>query len=131
MQRSRIIKILKVSLAFAVLSNIAFWFYSRNMKAEWRNVPPVPSKISAVAPALGDAQFASRLISMMIQNLGSTGGRITPVKDYDFEKLGDWLILNYELDPYSDITPYMAGYYFGASQDPTKIRAIFEYLRVA
>lgn len=131
MQRAKTISILKTALVLAVLSNIAFWFYSRDMKAQWLNVPPVPPKISAVAPALGDVQFASRLISVMIQNLGSTGGRITPIKNYDFEKLGDWFTLHYDLDPHSNLVPYMAAYYFGASQDPTKIRPVIEYLRIA
>ena len=67
----------------------------------------------------------------MVQNFGNTGGRVTPIKDYDFEKLGGWLNLHYTLDPKSNLVPYMAAYYFGASQDPTKIRPIIEYLRIA
>lgn len=122
---------LKAALTLAVLLNVGFWFYSRDIKANWSNVPPVPSEMSAVSSTLGDIQFASRVISMMIQNLGSTGGRVTPVKDYDFEKLGGWFMLNHKLDPASNLTPYMAAYYFGASQDPTKIRPVINYLRVA
>ena len=113
-----------------MLINIVFWFHSRNIKSQWLNVPPVPSTFSALSSTLGDKQFASRVISIMIQNLGSTGGRVTPIKDYDFEKLGDWMMLNYSLDPQSSLTPYMAAYYFGASQDPTKIRPIIDYLRI-
>ena len=111
--------------------NVGFWLYSKDTKSQWLNVPPVPSEISAVSSTLGDKQFASRVISMMIQNLGSTGGRITPIKDYDFEKLGGWFMLNHSLDPNANIIPFMAAYYFGSSQDPPKIRPVIDYLRVA
>ena len=131
MSKGNTLLILKAALTFAVLCNIVFWFGSRNIKAKWTNVPPVPPMISAVSPTLGDVQFASRVISMMIQNLSNTGGRITPIKDYDFERLGEWFDLNYLLDPHSNLTPYMAAYYFSASQDPTKIRPVIEYLRTA
>jgi len=130
-QESPTLKPLKIALAIAVTMNVLFWFYSSTLKAKWLNVPPVPSEFSAVSSTLGDVQFASRVISIMIQNLGSTGGRVTPIKDYDFEKLGQWMMLNHTLDPNSNLTPYMAAYYFGASQDPTKIRPVIEYLRVA
>lgn len=123
--------ILKSSLTIVVLLNIAFWFYAREIKAQWLNVPPVPSMLSATSPTLGDTQFASRVISIMIQNLGNTGGRITPIKNYDFEKLGEWFMLHHSLDSHSDIVPYMAAHYFSASQDPTKIRPVIDYLRVA
>ena len=131
MQNVKTIKTLKIALILAVLSNVLFWFYSRDVRSQWLNIPPVPSTFSALSTTLGDQQFASRVISMMIQNFGSTGGRVTPIKNYDFEKLGDWMMLHYRLDPKSSITPFMAAYYFGASQDPTKIRPIIEYLRVA
>ena len=130
MQKSKTIAALKIGLTIAVFINVLFWFYSREIRAQWLNVPPVPSKLSAVSPTLGDEQFAARIISMMLQNLGNTGGRTTAVKDYDFEKLADWMILHYSLDPHSSLTPYMAAYYFGASQDPTKIRPVIDYLRL-
>ncbi|NCT40736.1 MAG: hypothetical protein GW778_03625 [Alphaproteobacteria bacterium] len=131
MQKPRTITVLKIALTLAVLSNVLFWFYSRELRAQWLNIPPVPTSFSAVSSTLGDEQFAARMISMMIQNFGSTGGRITPIKDYDFDKLGDWLMLNYKLDPHSDLAPYMAAYYFAQSQDPTKIRPVIDYLRIA
>ena len=122
---------LKILLALAVIINVLFWFDSRNLQATWTNVPPVPSKISAVFPTIGDTQFASRILATIIQNFGNTGGRVTAIKEYNFENLGDWLNLHYELDQNSDIMPYMAAYYFGASQEPKKIRPIIEYLRKA
>jgi len=128
MDTVKTLKILKISLTLAVIMNIAFWFHSRDLKTQWLNVPPVPSEFSAMSSTLGDGQFAARVISIIIQNLGSTGGRVTPIKDYDFEKLGGWLNLHYALDAKSNLVPYIAAYYFGASQDPSKIRPVIEYL---
>lgn len=101
---------------------------SSTMKVKWANVPPPPTKLAAVLGALGDQQYAFRTGALMLQNFGDIGWDITPLKDYDFNKVGQWLTLQDQLDPLSSHTPYIAAYYFGGSQDPSKIRPIIDYL---
>ncbi|MGB0720007.1 MAG: hypothetical protein ACPGRX_06015 [Bdellovibrionales bacterium] len=128
---AKTVKIVQISLAFALLFNIALWFYARPLQATWLNVPPVPTEFRALSMTLGDKQFAYRAVATMLQNFGSTGGRVTPIKNYNFQTLADWFFLSYHLDPQSDFAPMLAALYYGSSQDPQKIRPLLEYLKVA
>lgn len=121
------VTVLLFLLLFTAL-NIGYWAAVRHIKPVWTNVPPPPSKLMASAPALGDFSFAYRLNGLMIQNFGDTGGRTTAIKDYDFNTLTQWFFLQDYLDPNSAHIPYLAAYYFSASQEPEKIRPIIKYL---
>lgn len=123
--------IIKICFAFALFLNCATWFYTKNIQAKWINVPPPPSELSASFMTLGDKEFSYRVIGLMIQNFGNIGGRDTPIKDYDFNNLANWFFLQYNLSPKADHAPMLAAFYYGASQDPSKIRPILEYLKVA
>lgn len=124
-------KILSLCLAVIVMLNGALWFSVRHTQAQWGNVPPVPSHFSATLPALGDKQYAYRLLATFMQNLGDSGGRTTSLKDYNYERLGDWFMLGHSLDPYSNTLPSLAGYVFGGSQNPALLAPIVDYLEVA
>ncbi|MGH1398997.1 MAG: hypothetical protein ACRBCT_07265 [Alphaproteobacteria bacterium] len=107
------------------------WQNTKNIQARWTNVPPTPKASFASSIGLGDAQFAYRIYSLMLQNSGNTGGRFVALKDYNYERLGKWFFLQNMLDSRSDFIPLLAAYYFGASQDSSKIRPVIEYLGVA
>jgi hypothetical protein len=118
-------------LGFAVLLTVLTWFYGRDYRAQWLNVPPAPTQNAALGAGLGDSQFAYRVLGMMIQNLGVTGGRNVALQNYDYEELAEWFYLQHALDPKSNFIPLLAAYYFSGSQDPKKLRPLIEYLRVA
>ncbi len=121
-------QILAALFTLVILINVLTWFYARDIKGYWINVPPVPGEIGAVSFALGDKQFAYRGLGIMLQNLGDTGGNSTALKDYDFNELTKWFFLMDRLDPKSDYMPFLAAYYFGGSQEPEKIRPMLDYL---
>ena len=116
-------------LSLALVINIAFWFYSRNIKAEWLNVPPPPHKKYASSYGIGDNQFAYRVIGLMIQNFGDSGGRVTALKEYNYDHLTQWFYVADYLDRTSNFIPYLAAYYFSALQEPEKYRPVLSYLR--
>ncbi|MCD8526285.1 MAG: hypothetical protein LRY62_03765 [Alphaproteobacteria bacterium] len=115
-------------LVFALIIQAGLWFYARGDQARWANVPPVPSHTGAVGFGLGDPQFAYRSIGIMMQNLGNNGGRTIKFDDYDYDGLAGWFNLSNELDPVSDFMPFLAGYYFGAVDDPAKAVRVVDYL---
>lgn len=119
---------LQVILFLLLVANIAFWFSVRGVQARWNNVPPAPDKQYAALYGLGDESFSYRLNGLMIQNLGDTGGRVTPLDEYDYEALTRWFFVQDHLDPYSDYTPYLAAYYFGGVQKPSKLMPMIGYL---
>lgn len=115
-------------LALALALNVAFWYGAHETFAHWGGVPPVPTKNGARIMTLGDEQFSYRFGAMTLQNLGNSGGRVTAVKDYDYQKLGNWFWLLHDLDPASNHVPMLAAYYFGATQKPEDIAVVVKYL---
>ena len=119
-------------LLFVALSlNIFIWTELRDIKVQWKNVPPVPNLATALWSSLGDKQLAYRGFGIMVQNMGDTGGTITNIADYDKERLSDWFMLMYQLDPDSSHIPRLAGYVFAAQRkNANEIGPILDYLEV-
>jgi hypothetical protein len=122
---------LKILIAIIVVFNGLLWFSARYEQPIWTNVPPAPSMISALLPTLGDKQFAYRVITLSLQNFGYTGGRETNLKDYDYQELKNWMLLQHRLDPISNATPALAGFSFGANKNSEQLGHIVDYLELA
>ncbi len=122
----------KSAVNFALLGAVAlavlFWQASSDIEARWAGVPPVPSVRTATLMTLGDTQLAYRSGALTLQMLGDGGGRIVPLKEYDYHKLGQWFDVLDALDPAADHVPMIAAYYFGATRVPGDIAVIVDYL---
>lgn len=112
----------------ALLLNMAFLFMHQDKQARWANVPPVPAQESAPFTGLGDRQFAYRSFGLVIQNMGDFGGRVTPLKDYNIERLGQWFRFMHVLDPQSNYIPFLAAYYFAAADNIDNYAPLSDYL---
>lgn len=123
-------KYISATFTIVLALNVMIWLSVRDVRAKWLNVPPVPSLSGAASFGIGDQQFAYRVIGIMLQNLGDTGGNSTPLKNYNYDDLARWFFLADKLDPQSNFIPFLAAYYFGAVQDPEKLSPLIEYLRV-
>lgn len=115
-------------LVLALVLNICFWFGSSDIYAKWGGVPPVPSHNGAIMMGLGDPELSFRLGALTLQNLGDSGGRVTPMRDYDYKALGEWFRLLHRLDPASDHVPMLAAYYFGGTRVPSDVAVVVDYL---
>ncbi len=129
MKHSRNILYIQIFIAISLALNVMFWFSVRDVRVKWGNVPPAPDIKYASSMGLGDTSFAYRSNGIIIQNLGDAGGRVTPLKDYDYEDLTNWFFLQDELDSESNYIPYLAAYYFSAVQEPEKFYPVLEYLK--
>lgn len=119
------------TLFFLVLFlNAGFWWHSNSLRARWTNVPPTPSSLGASSMALGDTQFSYRGIGLMLQNFADTGGRTTPLKEYDYPALSRWFFLEDSLDPVSNYIPMLAAFYFGGTTDPFQASRVVDYLEI-
>ncbi len=130
MKYSRHIFYIQIIMAICLSFNILYWFSVRDVRAKWGNVPPAPDTKFIGAMGLGDASLAYRLNAIMIQNFGDTGGRYTPLKDYDYDRLSKWFFLQNKLDPRSNFIPYLAAYYFSGVQEPDKFYPVLDYLEM-
>lgn len=119
-----------VFLITFLAANVLFWTEARHKQAEWLNVPPVPKIESASFLALGDEQLAYRFNGLILQNLGSVGGRMVSLNDYDYERLKSWFFLQDSLDQISNYVPMLAAYYFGAVKNSEKLDQVLDYLAV-
>jgi hypothetical protein len=115
---------------FFLLSMISTWFLTKDLKSQWLNVPPVPDQNLVAFNALSDEQMSYRLYTIMLQNLGNTGGRIQSLKNYDYSQLERWWLTLDTLDWRSNSVPLLAAYYFGAVNDPVKLDHILNYLSI-
>ncbi len=118
-------------LTLAVLCNIGLWTQTRDTQSRWGNVPPLPTKTGMMLSSLGDPEFAYRAMGIMLQNLGDTGGRSTNLSEYNYERLGQWLMRGYELNQTSNFLPFLAAYYFSANQNTDELEPIVRYLQKA
>lgn len=126
-------RIHRIKIVFALLLglNLAFWAGSRDVYSKWEGVPPVPSPRGAITMTLGDPEFSYRFLAITLQNLGDTGRDITPLKGYNYERLGQWFFLLHQLDPASDHVPMVAAYYFGGTRVPKDAAQVVKYLSTA
>lgn len=83
--------------------------------------------------AFGDDQFLFRFLARWLQDVGDGGGRVRPLKDYDYDRVVAWLQVLDRLDGRSDYGFVLASNYFGALMEPVagppRVRKIALYLR--
>lgn len=118
----------EILFLIAIILNFSLWINLKNIQAKWGNVPPASSKEFSASIGLGDTSFSYRIIGLMLQNLGDTGGRVTALKEYHYDDLLKWFFIGQHLDSDSDYMPFLAGYYFSATQDVQQIRFLIPYL---
>ncbi len=121
----------KAALFMILALNLSLWGASREIYSRWEGVPPVPTARKATMMTLGDPELAYRFLALALQNLGDTGRDVTPLKDYNYTRLGQWFFLLHALDPLSDHVPMIAAYYFGGTRVPKDIAPVVAYLTVA
>lgn len=126
MQRTPFPVILFLAVSFALYC--AVWFVARDKQAQWINVPPVPPAQAGQAVMLGDTQMAYRTAGIMMQNLGDVGGKVTALRDYDYERLGQWFRRLDNWDHRSDFAPMLAAYYYGGTPEGSDLPPIISYL---
>lgn len=131
MRQSESLVRIKAALGILFAINLFFWLAAKEVYVRWSGVPPVPTRKGAVMMTLGDPEFSYRFLALALQNLGDVGRDVTPLKDYNYQRLGEWFALLHALDPASDHVPMIAAYYFGATQVPKDAAVVVDYLQVA
>lgn len=121
---------LYIVFCIILVLNIGLWFYSRDLRPTWGNVPPVPGVRAAERMTLADPQMAYRMIGLTIQNLGAIGGKDQSFQNYNYGRLRDWFFLEDQLDPLSNFIPALAAYYYGATQKISDLTPVIDYLEV-
>jgi hypothetical protein len=128
MHPAQIKKAVNAALLALLGFNFLFWLGTSDIYAKWEGVPPPPTRDGALMMALGDSEFFYRFGAITLQNLGDTGGQVTPLRDYNYQRLGEWFWLMNDLDPASNHVPMLAAYYFGGTRTPSDVKVVVDYL---
>lgn len=115
-------------LIFFLVLQGGFWWHAHNLRPALNILPEVPGAAMVEALSLGDRQFLFRALALRLQHAGDTFGRFSPLRDYDYSRLFDWLTLLDTIDNTSDLMPTLAAYYYAQTQKTGDIRYIVEYL---
>lgn len=101
----------------------------RHQRPAQEILPPVPSPLTAKAMAFGDDQFLYRAFALQLQNAGDTGGRTTPLRDYDMEHVVGWLDALQALDARAHFHTALAVRYFANTPEDDGVRRLIEFVR--
>jgi hypothetical protein len=115
--------------ALLVLLQIALAFTIKGKRPSEAIVAPPPSPRAAQAMSLGDDQFLYRALALEVQEMGDSGGRFTPLIDYDYGKLVEWFRLLDGLDARSDYAASLAALQYGLTKKPEDAKLIAIYVR--
>ncbi len=127
-QKRQDLKFIKYFLIIIFICQSIFWYKTETIKPKLDIVPDLPSKYSAEALSFGDKEFYFRTKAMRIQNAGDTFGRVTPLKNYDYEKLYNWFSFLDSINSKSNYIPSLASYYYSNSQNDLDNVYIVKYL---
>lgn len=124
----KIRKRLSIALLLLLIAIAGNWWFTRHITPHLDIIPPAPTPLQARALALGDEEAYFRMLALQLQMSGDTWGRFTPLRDYNYKDLQQWLYLLDELDAESNFTPSIAAYYYSNTQRRSDNIYIIEYL---
>ncbi|CAA6605605.1 conserved exported hypothetical protein [Rhodospirillaceae bacterium LM-1] len=117
------------ALLAMLAAQLLVWAWGRGMYANEEITPPPPPALSLKLAAMGDDQFLFRSLGLHLQNFGDTGGQVTPLADYDYQRLYGWFLALDGLDPLSDYVAVIAAQYYGLTPKNEDVRHVVAYLR--
>lgn len=124
------------TLLFLIAMNVLFTWQTRSMRPAIEEMPPPPSDSALRAMAFGDDEFLFRHLGRWLEFVGDGGGRVRPLREYDYDRVVGWMEALDRLDQgRSDYVHALAARYFGeitsaVDTDHSRVRKIVDYLRI-
>lgn len=117
-----------VALSLVALAHASFAWHHRDLRPDLTILTQPPSPRVIEATAFGDSQFLYRVWALNLQNAGDTGGRATPMRNYNYDYVIGWLETLRVLDARAEFHAFIAAHYF--SQTPTKsdVRKVVDFI---
>ncbi|MBL8642490.1 MAG: hypothetical protein JNK21_01045 [Rhodospirillaceae bacterium] len=119
-----------LGLAAAILlgAHAGLGWYLHKERPHLEILPPQPTDTAARALSFGDQQLLYRAFTLHLQNAGDTGGRFTPMSQYDIPAVVDWLGLLQRLDPQAHHHTALAVRYFSQERQPDDLRLLIAFI---
>jgi hypothetical protein len=119
--------LLCVFLIFAMGHGVFAWA-NRDRRPDLSIIDPPPSALERKALAFGDDEFLYRAYVLELQNAGDTGGRATPMRDYNYDYVLGWLRSLQALDARAQHHALLAARYFPTVNEPVAVRKLVEFV---
>ena len=123
------VKPIWLALLLLLSAQLMFAHHVRDLRAGIDEMPYPLRGVALKTLAFGDDQFLFRAVARWLQDVGDGGGRVRPLRDYDYTRVVGWLQTLDKLDGQSDYGYVLAAHYFGAVTDIQKVAVIAEYFR--
>jgi len=124
-----------ILLVTALMVQVVLSVQLHGLRPAIEEMPPPPSPMAMKAVALGDDQFLYRVVTQWLEDVGDGGGRLRPLRDFDYDRVVAWLKLTDDLDPRSDAVFQLGSTYYGALTDPStaarKVARLVDYFERA
>jgi hypothetical protein len=117
---------LALYLAVAAQGFVA-WTH-RDLRPDFDIIGPAPTAAARTAMAFGDEQLLYRIWVLNLQNDGDTGGRATPMRDYNYDYVLDWLETLGALDPLGQHHLMLAANYFSYTPSKADVRRLVDFI---
>lgn len=110
------------------LIQIIFSHKINSVKPEIKLIENAPNKKIIKILALGDDEFLFRSIALILQNTGDVFAGFTPLKNYNYKNLYDWLMILDDLNQKSDVLPNLTVNYYSYTQKKSDLIYLIRYL---
>ena len=124
----RLISPAGIALTFLAIAHGVFAWNSRDIRPQLSIVTSPPSPATRDALAFGDHQLLYRFWALDLQNAGDTGGRATPMRDYNYDYVIGWLAALHDLDLQASHHVVLAAHYFAQTPNLSDVRRIVEFI---
>ena len=109
-------------------AHAVFAWMHRDLRPVLEVLTPPPGHLAGTVAAAGDNQFIYRIWALDLQNAGDTGGRATPMHDYNYDLVIGWLETLQALDPRAHQHAHLAANYFSLTPNLADVRRIVAFV---
>jgi hypothetical protein len=115
-------------LIAAAAAHGTFAWVNRDRRPDMIVLEAPPGPTARTALAFGDAQFLYRSWAAHLQNAGDTGGRATPMRDYNYDYVLGWLQALQALDRDAQQHAFLAAHYFSQTPKLDDVRRLVDFI---
>jgi hypothetical protein len=120
--------LISVMLGAAVAAHGALLWAKRDLRPELAILDSPPAASAREILALGDREFLYRQWILDLQDAGDTGGRTTPLRDYNYDHVLQWLQALQSLDDRAQAHLDLATHYFSLTPREADVRRLIAFV---
>ena len=117
-----------LALALA-LQMISIHYLGRGAGADYQPLPPAPDIETLRALAPGSTRLLASLLLIRLQLQDDQKGEHLNYRHLDYQRLAQWLLTLYRLNPDSDYPGFLASRVYAQVGDPDRVRRMIEVIQ--